>query len=122
VHQFRALNPYDRGIVGDSILKIESDNFEWHAKMTRRQVWCLAISAKRYALFLRKPDGSPVLIRADENSDKDRWSEHGLGHQLNPLDDEDRDWIGEVWLSIIGAPSVAHRRQCDSGTCPPSAA
>jgi len=37
------------------------------------------------------------------NNSEDRWSEHGLGHLLNPrdLDDEDRDWIADVWLSII---------------------
>ena len=47
-----ALNPYDRDAIPGSILKIEDDNFD--PKTGRqRQLWCLAISAKRYALFLR---------------------------------------------------------------------
>ncbi|HEV2421613.1 MAG TPA: hypothetical protein VGS59_07895, partial [Candidatus Acidoferrales bacterium] len=34
----------------------------------------------------------------------DRWSEHGLGHLLNPTDieNEDRDWIAQSWLNIVG--------------------
>ena len=101
--QFGSLNPYDRSAVGNSILKIEHDNFEPDSKSKRRQLWCLAISAKRYALFLRDKDGAPVLLRSEQNNEKDRWSEHGLGHLLNPLnpEDDDRDWIGEVWLNMI---------------------
>ena len=32
-----------------------------------------------------------------------RWSEHGLGHLLNPTDpeSEDREWIAQAWLSIV---------------------
>lgn len=74
---------------------------------------------KRYALFLRAHDGEPVLLkapRADDpherarqfttgraNNEEDRWSEHGLGHLLNPTDPDadDRDWIAQVWLNII---------------------
>jgi hypothetical protein len=51
--RFEALNPYDREIVPGSILKIEDDNFD-HVTKEQRQLWCLAISAKRYALFLRR--------------------------------------------------------------------
>jgi hypothetical protein len=37
------------------------------------------------------------------NNKDDRCSEHGLGHLLNPADpeNEDREWIAEVWLSMI---------------------
>lgn len=37
------------------------------------------------------------------NSNEDRWSEHGLGHLLNPIDPEsdDRDWIAQIWRNII---------------------
>ncbi len=37
------------------------------------------------------------------NRDEDRWSEHGLGHLLNPTDpeSEDREWIAQVWLGLI---------------------
>lgn len=33
----------------------------------------------------------------------DRWSEHGLGHLLNPTDpeSEDREWIAQVWSNIV---------------------
>src|SRR5438552_1872692 len=66
-------------------------------------LYCFAISAKRYALFLRDDDGDPVLLREGVNNHEDRWSEHGLGHLRNPLDieSEDRDWIPEAWLCII---------------------
>jgi hypothetical protein len=48
-------------------------------------------------------NGNPVLLRERLNNNKDRWSEHGLGHVLNPSDpmSEDRDWIGRTWLNIV---------------------
>ena len=100
--KFSALNPYDRAAVGGSILKIESDNFNADTG-ERRQVWCHAISAKRYALFLRDTRGAPTLLRAGRNNSDDRCSEHGLGHLRNPVDpnNEDRAWIAQVWLRII---------------------
>jgi hypothetical protein len=99
---FAKLNPYDRNAVPDSILKIEDDNFD-PVTGKQRQLWCYAISAKRYALFLRDRDGQPILLRKDVNNGEDRWSEHGLGHLLNPTDpnSDDRDWIAQVWLRII---------------------
>ncbi len=48
------------------ILKIEGDNFDPKTK-EQRQLWCLAISAKRYALFLRDRDGEPELLRKGNN-------------------------------------------------------
>ena len=100
--QFAALNPYDPNIVGKSILKIESDNFIWGTK-DRRQLYCFAISAKRYVLFERKADGSPAILRKKVNSEKGHWSQHGLGHLLNPTDpdSEDRDWIAQIWENMI---------------------
>jgi hypothetical protein len=99
---FARLNPYDRKVVPDSILKIEDDNF---APKTgkQRQLYCYAISAKRYALFLRGKDGEPELLRSKVNNGEDRWSEHGLGHLLNPTDpnSDDREWIAQAWLRII---------------------
>ncbi len=99
---FADLNPYDRDAVPGSILKIEDDNRD---PMTRkqRQVYCLAISAKRYALFLRDDKGLPLLLRKGLNNKDDRWSEHGLGHLLNPTDpeSEDREWTARVWLGIV---------------------
>ena len=102
--RFENLNPYDRDAVPGSILKIEDDNFDPCTK-EQRQIWCLAISAKRYALFLKMKSGKPVLLRKGQlgNSADDHWSEHGLGHLLNPIDlkSEDRAWIAKVWHKII---------------------
>ncbi len=99
--RFAALSPYDRSAIPGSILKIEDDNFD--PKTGRRQLWCLAISAKRYALFVRDPIGEPALLREGINNKEDRYSEHGLGHLLNPTDPEsdDRGWIAQAWLNIV---------------------
>jgi hypothetical protein len=100
--RFEALSPYDPSAIHGSILKIEKDNFYPKADK-QRQLYCLAISAKRYALFVKDAKGLPVLLRKGVNNDEDRWSEHGLGHLLNPTDpeSEDRDWIAQVWQRII---------------------
>jgi hypothetical protein len=123
--RFSALNPYDRDAVPNSVLKIEDDN-RYPGTRKQRQLYCVAISAKRYALFLKDKKGVPVLLRAScpfcgrknkpgvvncsgchkpvqSNNEDDRWSEHGLGHLLNPSDpdDEDREWIARVWLNIV---------------------
>lgn len=101
-NSFAALNPYAREAVRGSILKIEDDNSDPKTHK-QRQLYCLAISAKRYALFVRNSKGDPVLLRDGTNNNSDRWSEHGLGHLLNPTDlqDEDRDWIAQAWTNII---------------------
>jgi hypothetical protein len=100
--RFAALNPYDRSAIPGSILEIESDNFDPKTRK-QRQLYCLAISAKRYALFLKDRQGTPELLRKGPNNGKDQWSEHGLGHLLNPTDPEsdDRQWIGQAWLNIV---------------------
>ncbi len=125
--QFSALNPYNREAIPESVLKLEDDNFDPQTKK-QRQLYCLAISAKRYALFLRDEKGNPVLLRAScpfcghknkgkaticgnkdcrkpihVNNDEDRWSEHGLGHLLNPAnpEDEDREWIAQAWDNLV---------------------
>lgn len=100
--RFAALNPYTNDAVPGSILKIEEDNFD-STTHKQRQLYCFAISAKRYALFVRDAKNNPVLLRDGTNNHTDRWSEHGLGHLLNPTDlqDKDRDWIAQAWLNII---------------------
>jgi hypothetical protein len=103
-NRFDALNPYDRDAVPTSILKLENDNYsDAETCEHQRQLYCLAISAKRYALFLRDDHHNPVLLRKGVNNDDDRWSEHGLGHLLNPTDpeSEDREWIAQAWLAMI---------------------
>jgi hypothetical protein len=85
---------YDRSAVPGSVLKIEKENFDPDTG-TQRQLYCFAISAKRYPLFVQL-DGQPVIVKD---------SQHGLGHLLNPIDpeSEDRDWIKQVWLKIVRA-------------------
>ena len=102
VQRFATLSPYDRSAIPGSILKIEDDNFDPEAAR-QRQLWCLAISAKRYALFVRDPIGEPALLRKGINNKEDRYSEHGLGHLLNPTDpkSDDRSWIAQAWLAIV---------------------
>jgi hypothetical protein len=111
--RFSSLNPYERDAVPGSILKIEDDNYNDPKTRGQRQLYCLAISAKRYALFLKSHEGLPILLRKGLNNGDDRWSEHGLGHLLNPTDpeSEDREWIAQAWLAIIrralGLPTTA---------------
>lgn len=119
--RFRALNPYDKSVAPGSILKLESVNLD-EVTGERRQVYCYSISAKRYALFALAPDGRPLLLKEiDEESGEVKrwWSEHGLGHLLNPTDpeSEDRDWIRQAWEFILAqalgapAPTLAWLRQ-----------
>jgi hypothetical protein len=109
-NRFASLNPYNPDIVPGSILKIEDDNRDPKTSK-RRQIYCLAISAKRYALFTKDRRGTPTLLRQLRNNKEDRWSEHGLGHLLNPTDpeSEDRDWISMAWRNIarrsLGLPA-----------------
>ena len=109
---FRALNPYDPATISSSVLEIEKDNFDPKTRK-QRQLWCVAISAKRYVLFLKDARGEPILLREGVNNEEDRWSEHGLGHLVNPTDpdSDDREWIAQVWLNIarrtLGLPPRA---------------
>lgn len=100
--RFASLNPYDPTAVKGSVLKIEDDHWDPHTKQPRI-VYCLAISAKRYVLFVLEVDGTPTLLRKDVNNHEDRWSEHGLGHLMNPSDptSDDRAWIGQEWLRLV---------------------
>jgi hypothetical protein len=102
VQKFEALNPYSREAIPGSVLKLEDDNFDPQTR-GQRQLYCVAISAKRYVLFLRDPNGEPILLRKGMNNNDDRWSEHGLGHLLNPSDpqSEDCEWIARTWLNIV---------------------
>jgi hypothetical protein len=102
VNRFESLNPYDRAVVPGSVLKIEDVNFDPNSG-NQRQIHCFAISAKRYALFLRDGRGQPQLLRKGLNSKSNGWKEHGLGHLLNPTDpdSDDREWTAEIWLDII---------------------
>ncbi len=101
--RFRELSPYNRDYVPGSILKIEDVNFVPGTE-TSRQLFAFAISAKRYALFVRGVDGAIEVENAKE---------HGLGHLLWPTrgtrteaeEVEDRkkgrQWIRDVWKALI---------------------
>jgi hypothetical protein len=97
INRFATLNPYNPGLVGGSILELEEWNFDPNTG-ERRQLYCHAISAKRYALYNR--EGDRLLLRKP--------SEHGLGHLLNPLnpDVKNRDLARHVWQQIL---DDAHR-------------
>jgi hypothetical protein len=92
--RFEALNPYDPDVASGSILEVEDENYTDKTRTTRRQLHCLAISAKRYVLYELTGDGQPVLVK---------WSGHGLGHLLNPTDpdSEDRDWTRQAWEWLL---------------------
>jgi hypothetical protein len=52
------------------------------------------------------------------NNDEDRWSEHGLGHLLNPTnpEDEDREWIAQVGpISLIAILDLQQNSSSLSG-------
>ncbi|MGB3306362.1 MAG: hypothetical protein WBA63_09285 [Thermomicrobiales bacterium] len=90
--RFARLNPYDPDRIPGSVLKLEDVNVDREGN--QQQVWCLAISAKRYCLYTVDDLGAPTLVK---------WSEHGLGHLLNPTDpdSDDRDWMRQVWAGIV---------------------
>ncbi len=93
VRRFRALNPYDRKAVPGSILEVKEVNFDAQGK--RRELWCYAISAKRYTFFRKR--GRDEIEIMDP-------SEHGLGHLSSPSGpeaDEPRAWVPEAWAWIV---------------------
>ena len=93
VQRFADLNPYDREAVPESVLKVEDENFDPETR-ERRELWCYAISSKRYCLYNLNGAVERVMRK---------WSEHGLGHLLNPTAPEsnDRDWMRQVWDELV---------------------
>lgn len=71
----------------------------------RRDAFCYAVAAKRYALYRYDETGHPRLVPASEHEP----CSHGLGHLLNPTDpdSDDRDWIVQYWEhhlnTVLGA-------------------
>lgn len=105
---FGALNPYS---FEGSILKSESVNFALDGSGKHEPLYCLAISAKRYALYNRGDDRNPVIRKA---------SAHGLGHLRAPYDERNPAssiptpkaklseigvslWQHDLWFKIIKA-------------------
>jgi hypothetical protein len=87
------LNPYDHAaIADDNFLKVEG------------RAHCYVVSAKRYCTLAYDDAGAPRIDPAQH-----KWSEHGLGHLLNPTDpdSDDRDWIRLYWQHTL---DLAHGR------------
>ncbi len=103
---FSSLNPYGES---KSILQLEKVNFPPGADGKINRIdppYCLTVSAKRYVLFNRDPNGEPCIRKA---------SGHGLGHLLPPYDEPPKDrrerikkigvplWQADLWREIIRA-------------------
>ncbi|MGR3290395.1 MAG: hypothetical protein ACU0C9_04275 [Paracoccaceae bacterium] len=104
---FEGLNPYQKP---GSILEMEDTNYGIGTKEPE-PLYCLAISAKRYALYNLSEDGQPILRKA---------SAHGLGHLMAPYSEEEAPdclprpqvpcsalcvsrWQHDLWIKIIEA-------------------
>ena len=89
---FERLKPYDPTAVPGRVLETERENFD-RKTGEQRELYCFAISAKRYALY-NLESGEPVIRKR---------SAHGLGHLLNPKDPDrpDEGWIDEAWRTIV---------------------
>jgi len=100
VANLASLNPYDRDVVPGSILKIEEVNYD-PASGARRQVWCVSIASKRYALFTIDDSGVPTILPGT--------TRHGLGYLIDPRDkNEDESealssWEHALWDGIVRA-------------------
>ncbi|MBB3956260.1 DNA polymerase domain-containing protein [Novosphingobium sediminicola] len=107
VDWFTPLNPYE---FGGPILKVEDVNFACGGDAPV-QLYCFAISSKRYALFNLAADGTPIMRKV---------SAHGLGHLLPPyrgneapsdfpnpdqsvLKDGTDRWHCDLWFQIVSA-------------------
>jgi len=88
--RFAALSPYDPDVVTE-LLKAE------------QRAYCLAVSAKRYALYTVSEDiaGENETVQLVPGKS----SEHGLGHLLDPSDPDphrnNKKWTEEYWTWTI---------------------
>jgi hypothetical protein len=94
--RFNRLNPYNKSLVRE-LLKIEDVNFvDSDPRKPRRQVLGFAVSAKRYALYIKTDNGIKVV----------KASGHGLGYLCAAKEgiDESSDaphWITESWEWLL---------------------
>ena len=113
--RFASLNPYDRSIVPGSVLQRVYDKTTGKPlhMAAKGELRCVAISAKRYAIF-DAYQGASHLVDYGEGTEGDesqlanarvlKFSEHGLGAYLNPADPKSgaHTWIVEgFWASHI---------------------
>lgn len=87
--RFAQLTPY---AFGGDLLEVEEENVPTPLTTKDSQLYCLAISAKRYVLFNVADDGS-IVIR--------KYSEHGLGHLVPPPGYDEKQWMEALWIAII---------------------
>jgi hypothetical protein len=101
VKRFCTLNPYGGPGQRNSILKIETENYDPDTGQ-QREIECFAIASKRYGLFTRRDERTPLVV---SSGNKKRRSEHGLGHLLRPNapdpNTNDRAWLGEWWEHLL---------------------
>jgi hypothetical protein len=91
--RFATLTPYNRRLV-PTLLELEDENLD-PVTGERVQLYCLAISAKRYCLYTLNADGEPQLVKC---------SEHALGgfyrNPTNP-DPTDHSWVEDAWNWLL---------------------
>ena len=97
------LNPYDRSIVPNSILKIEKINY---VNGVQRQLFGYAIASKRYALYEKTPSGIEIVSA----------KAHGLGFLQFPKKGYDKKvdapaWVVEAWEWLLGEVGIGPRRR-----------
>jgi hypothetical protein len=85
---FDRVHPYDREAVPGSLLELEAENY---GTGERRQLWCLATSAKRYVLW----------NQTEHDMDIRKASEHGLGHLLDPTGQGSRTFSEAAWRIVL---------------------
>ena len=124
---FEPLKPYR---IADPLFKLEDANYAVGADGQKTSeladLYCFAVSDKRYALFNLDADGRPVLRKA---------SGHGLGHLRPPYEAKDAPastpgplvrekdlgvprWQHDLWYRIISAALDGHPAQVDLGDIP----
>jgi hypothetical protein len=95
VQRIDRLNPYDRSVVTEPILKIEKVNFDPSGKPI--DLVGFGIASKRYSLATKEEDGKFKVRKA---------SAHGLGFLYAPKTAYDSDvdapeWVREAWEWIL---------------------
>jgi hypothetical protein len=95
--RFESLNPYDPDAIAGSILELEPENHDPDTDELR-EVRCLSLAAKRYALCTIEPDGRPQIVG---HSGKRKRSEHGLGHLVAPRDMKAEAFYDRWWEHLL---------------------
>jgi hypothetical protein len=119
--RFEDLNPYDPAIVPGSIIEIEPENYALDPtkpggvdRRRRQQLYCDAISAKRYQLTNDAGETLKTVDDLDRDAPGDqpdegpdgelprKLSRHGIGLYMNPTDPESEsdDLTADAWRYI----------------------